>query len=129
MKGLLLVVVLAGVPKGGTLYVHGAGVKLLSKADAHSKALAPLDDGQAVVWSGADAKNPAMQRIEVRGKSGYLELSQLTPYPPEPASPPAFRSGATPAPRCTGAEEQCAALVQLSASSQYQRAQTPAGSK
>jgi hypothetical protein len=129
MKGLMLVAFLAGVPKGGTLYVHGAGVKLLSKADAHSRALTPLDDGQAVVWSGADVKNPAMQRIEVRGKSGYVETSQLTPYPPEPASPPALRAGPTPPPRCTGPEEQCAALVQLSASSQYQRTQAAAVSK
>ncbi|MBL8955772.1 MAG: hypothetical protein JNK82_33670 [Myxococcaceae bacterium] len=81
---LLLVALSSGVAPGGTLYVKGTGVTMWSKADATGTKTA-LRDGDAVVWRGADARNPGMHAVELSGKQGFVPQSALTPNKPDAA--------------------------------------------
>ena len=78
---LLALLLLAAVPKGGKLYVKEPGATLTAKADGKG-AKTELKAGDAVVWQGADAKQPAQQLVEHQGKKGYLPQGALTPNRP-----------------------------------------------
>jgi hypothetical protein len=130
MTSLVLLMLAAGpVQPGDTVYVRGVGVKLMAQPDGRGKAIMPLRPGQSVVWLGADPTHKEMQHVCVGAVSGYVSIARLGLYPP--AGTPEAASAAlerTPPPpeksHCTPQdEERCAALVQLSSSSQFQREQ------
>jgi hypothetical protein len=91
----------AGVTKGGTLYIKGQDVKLLSKPDLGASAVTKLKHGDAVTWEGADPKNKDLHAVEAGKKKGYVLMANLTPNKPideypktdgKPTSAEAFKS-------------------------------------
>jgi hypothetical protein len=91
----------AGVVKGGTLYIKGQDVKLLSKADLGASAVTKLKNGDAVTWQGPDAKNKDLHAVEAGKKKGFVFVANLTPNKPideypktdgKPTSAEAFKS-------------------------------------
>ena len=72
---------MAGVTKGGTLYIKGTGVNAWAKSDASGTKTA-VPNGAEVVWQGADEKNKSMHKIDYKKKAGYVQMSNLTPNKP-----------------------------------------------
>jgi hypothetical protein len=72
---------MAGVAKGGKLFIKGTGVNMWDKADASGKKTA-LKNGDEVTWNGADEKNKSMHAIEIKGKKGFVQMANLTPNKP-----------------------------------------------
>ncbi|MFT3712290.1 MAG: hypothetical protein QM817_31985 [Archangium sp.] len=62
--------VAGAVARGGSLYVVGAGVKLLKEPKATSAAVMPtvLAPGTEVKWLGASDKDRRFHQVEVHGK-------------------------------------------------------------
>jgi hypothetical protein len=71
----------AGVAKGGKLYVKGSGVNMWDKPDASGKKTA-LKNGDEVTWNGPSDKDKSMQEVEFKKKKGYVQISNLTPNKP-----------------------------------------------
>ena len=135
----------AGVAKGGKLYIKGTGVNMWDKADASGKKTA-LKNGDEVVWQGADATNKQMHAIEFKGKKGFVQMANLTPNKPadevassdgKMTSAAAFASSgaATKAMSESGlkyaqgegpnAQEVAAGLIHLEGSSEDQKSKVP----
>lgn len=74
-------VAMAGVAKGGKLFIKGTGVNMWDKADASGKKTA-LKNGDEVTWNGPDEKNKSMHAIEFKGKKGFVQMANLTPNKP-----------------------------------------------
>lgn len=72
---------MAGVAKGGKLFIKGSGVNMWDKADASGKKTA-LKNGDEVTWNGPDEKNKSMHAIEAKGKKGFVQMANLTPNKP-----------------------------------------------
>lgn len=81
---LVASVAMAGVAKGGKLYIKGSGVNAWDKADASGKK-SPLKAGDEVTWQGADEKNKQMQAIEYGPggkKKGFVQMANLATTKP-----------------------------------------------
>lgn len=135
---------MAGVAKGGKLYIKGTGVNMWDKADASGKKTA-LKNGDEVTWNGADEKNKSMHAIEFKGKKGFVQMANLTPNKPadeiagdgKATSAAAFASSgaATKAMSESGlkyaqgegpnAQEVAAGLIHLEGSSEDQKSKVP----
>jgi len=74
-------VAMAGVAKGGKLYIKGTGVNMWDKADASGKKTA-LKNGDEVTWQGPSDKDKSMHAIEFKGKKGFIQMMYLTPNKP-----------------------------------------------
>ena len=122
MKLFLVVMLAAGVAKGGKLYVKAAGANLSSSADGTGKKTA-LKAGDEVTWNGADAKSPSMQAVDASGKRGFVHQSALTPFKPTEE----IGIGAKPIePRGKSSAQTLAALKALEASSMAAKQKVPA---
>jgi hypothetical protein len=97
---LVALAAVAGVAKGGTLYIKGQDVKLLSKPDLKSSG-SKLKAGDPVVWNGPSDKNPQLQDVKAGSKKGFVIQSALATAKPideipksdgKPVSAEAFKS-------------------------------------
>jgi hypothetical protein len=71
----------AGVAKGGKLYIKGTGVNMWDKPDASGKKTA-LKNGEEVTWNGPSDKDKSMHEIMFKNKKGYVQMANLTPNKP-----------------------------------------------
>jgi hypothetical protein len=74
-------VAMAGVAKGGKIYVKGSGVNMWEKAEATGKKTA-LKQGDELVWQGPSDKDKSMHAVEFKGKKGFVQMANLTPNKP-----------------------------------------------
>ena len=72
---------MAGVAKGGKIYVKGTGVNMWDKPDASGKKTA-LKNGDEVTWNGPSDKDKSMHEIQFKGKKGFVQMANLTPNKP-----------------------------------------------
>jgi hypothetical protein len=72
---------MAGVAKGGKLYVKGTGVNMWEKAEGTGKKTA-LKSGDEVTWNGPSDKDKSMHEIMFKGKKGFVQMANLTPNKP-----------------------------------------------
>jgi hypothetical protein len=81
---LMAATAMAGVAKGGKLYIKGTGVNAYDKAEGTGKKTA-LKAGDEVTWNGADDKHKEMQAINYGPggkKKGFVHMANLTPNKP-----------------------------------------------
>jgi hypothetical protein len=71
----------AGVAKGGKLYIKGTGVNMWDKPDATGKKTA-LKNGDEVTWNGPSEKDKSMHEIMFKNKKGFVQMANLTPNKP-----------------------------------------------
>jgi hypothetical protein len=131
MKLALLLALTLHVSKGGTMYVKGEKVELLSHA-RNGKVLAKLNAGTEVIWLGADEANPSWHYVDAGGKRGFVPMSALTPNktiteeeagkPPE--TPPGTQKPPSPPPYAQ--DRAYLKLLELTEATQAQRANVPA---
>ena len=79
--GLVTTSAVAGVAKGGKLFIKNSGVQMTEKADGGGKKT-PLKLGDEVTWNGPDEKNKQVHSIEFKGKKGFVQMANLTPNKP-----------------------------------------------
>jgi hypothetical protein len=72
---------MAGVAKGGKLFIKGTGVNMWDKPDASGKKTA-LKNGEEVTWNGPSDKDKSMHEIQFKGKKGFVQMANLTPNKP-----------------------------------------------
>ncbi|MBK7863548.1 MAG: hypothetical protein IPJ65_34080 [Archangiaceae bacterium] len=132
---------MAGVAKGGKLYIKGTGVSMWDKPEASGKKTA-LKNGDEVTWNGPSEKDKSMHEVMFKNKKGFVQMANLTPNKPadevtssdgKTTSAQAFASSgaATKAMSESGikyakgegpsAEETAAGLIHLEGSSEEQK--------
>src|SRR4051812_26101603 len=68
------------VAKGGTLYIKSPDTRVLKQPSEKSAAVMTLQPGTEVVWLGASAKDKQWHEVNVNGKKGFVQRSDLTPF-------------------------------------------------
>ena len=67
------------VAKGGKLYIKSKDTKVLKDPKAGATAVVTVQPGTEVVWNGASDKDKAFHDVSVKGKQGFVLMSNLSP--------------------------------------------------
>jgi len=84
---VLATVLVAGaawaIAPGDKVYIRGRDVALLQSTAPGAPTVVKLQAGDAVLWRGADKKNPSWHRVDAKGKSGVVYYANLSATPPQ----------------------------------------------